>query len=381
MRYSFMKGFGVTIILICCTIYNSTPAEASWLIDVERFHVSAHGRMSCQDCHADISANKAHPDPADVNRSLKDFFRPEQCTECHEDARDEIAEGSHGDEVVTDPDNFRLCIACHAPHYQVSYSDSAAEGDLSRPAEVKCSVCHDFKKDLPPPAAPDEPCLDCHRSISPEDPRAVEKISNFCFHCHGAADRERSSHQPVLYPLIEISQYTASTHAGISCLSCHGQAAEFIHAEQTAGDCRRCHRPHDAKIAHDVHLNVACGACHLRGGTRYKDAESGRIQWQKDRKSGELGEIHHMVTSGNEESCRRCHYSGNRLGAVAMVLPAKGIICMPCHVAAFSAADTDDYGRPSHFSAGYCLSWIRLVFRKPGRGKRTGHRKHAYKRH
>jgi nitrate reductase gamma subunit len=47
-----------------------------------------------------------------------------------------------------------------------------------------------------------------------------------------------------------------------------------------------------------------------------------------------------MVKSREEESCRRCHFSGNQLGAVAMVLPAKSVICMPCHAATFSVGDT-----------------------------------------
>ena len=45
--------FAVTLQLTC------TTAEAAWLIDAERFHVSVHGQLSCRDCHGDI--NKNHP--------------------------------------------------------------------------------------------------------------------------------------------------------------------------------------------------------------------------------------------------------------------------------------------------------------------------------
>lgn len=50
--------------------------------------------------------------------------------------------------------------------------------------------------------------------------------------------------------------------------------------------------------------------------------------------------LHDMTLTDDEAACRRCHYSANPLGAVSMVLPAKSILCMPCHAATFSAADT-----------------------------------------
>jgi nitrate reductase gamma subunit len=47
-----------------------------------------------------------------------------------------------------------------------------------------------------------------------------------------------------------------------------------------------------------------------------------------------------MTLKHGESSCERCHYRGNALGASAMVLPAKSILCMPCHAATFSVGDT-----------------------------------------
>jgi nitrate reductase gamma subunit len=47
-----------------------------------------------------------------------------------------------------------------------------------------------------------------------------------------------------------------------------------------------------------------------------------------------------MARLDKESSCRRCHFDGNRVGAAAMILPAKSIICMPCHTATFSVGDT-----------------------------------------
>jgi nitrate reductase gamma subunit len=47
-----------------------------------------------------------------------------------------------------------------------------------------------------------------------------------------------------------------------------------------------------------------------------------------------------MALAPDETSCKRCHLKGNQIGAVSMILPAKSILCMPCHAATFSAGDT-----------------------------------------
>jgi len=47
-----------------------------------------------------------------------------------------------------------------------------------------------------------------------------------------------------------------------------------------------------------------------------------------------------MVIRDDEASCRHCHTPDNPIGAASMILPAKSIICMPCHAGTFSVGDT-----------------------------------------
>jgi hypothetical protein len=63
------------VILAVFLLWFATTAEAGWLIENERFHVSVHGQLSCQDCHEGISERKRHLNSADVNKTLKDFFQ------------------------------------------------------------------------------------------------------------------------------------------------------------------------------------------------------------------------------------------------------------------------------------------------------------------
>ena len=46
-----------------------------------------------------------------------------------------------------------------------------------------------------------------------------------------------------------------------------------------------------------------------------------------------------MLRQKGHTACLRCHVKGNQVGAVAMVLPPKSILCMPCHAATFAVGD------------------------------------------
>jgi nitrate reductase gamma subunit len=68
-----------------------------------------------------------------------------------------------------------------------------------------------------------------------------------------------------------------------------------------------------------------------------KDRTTGIVGWV--RQAGSPSRLHDMRLTDDEGSCRRCHQSKNAAGAAAMVLPAKSILCLPCHPATLSAAD------------------------------------------
>ena len=310
------------------------------MIAPEGFHVSVHGQTSCLECHGGIAEKKLHPDPGNVNKSLEDFFSVEQCEDCHVDALEEIDEGTHGGVKDKSSKELMYCIGCHEPHYQMSSAAREAKVDLSRPAEEKCSACHEYRAALAALSAEDEGCMECHGRPAAEDPKAG-RVSRLCFHCHGANKGEdRRSESPSGTALIDVSAYPSSPHGRLSCLVCHPDSAQYGHSDQAAGDCLACHVRHDEKVAHDAHLSVSCQACHLRGVIPVKNADTGQVRWRVDREPGAVSRIHQMVKASEEESCRRCHAKGNQVGAVAMVLPAKSVICMPCHPATLSIGDT-----------------------------------------
>jgi nitrate reductase gamma subunit len=332
-----MKAFIAGGLFFLVLFYLIDESGASWLIDMDRYHVSTHGQLACQDCHSDILKKSLHPDSADINRTLPDFFHPEQCTSCHESVLESVKDDQHGGAKIASRKAFIFCIGCHDPHYQLSYSKTAAKFDPTQPKEKKCSICHRRQKELPKFSSQDEACLSCHRSMKPGDPKEAGTISDFCSHCHAKNTEKQPSKS---LAVIDRSAYGRSAHAELPCLTCHRGAAEFRHANQKLGDCRQCHLPHDEKVAHDAHTRVSCGACHLKHVLPIKAASDDRIGYQVILYQDESGDIHSMISAKDDVFCRRCHFKGNSIGAAAMVLPAKSVICMPCHTATFSVGDT-----------------------------------------
>lgn len=330
--------FGIWSILMVGLF--SVDSQATWLVADEQFHTSVHGQLSCRACHADVFQRGRHPDPDAVHKTLSDFFNPEKCRNCHEDVMDDIDQaGRHAGIDATALQTFENCIACHDPHYQMSSYTDVTPDDLVQAKGQKCALCHAMQSDLPEMLPEDQACMACHREPLAEDPAVGSNINTLCFHCHGMQSLMNVRHHAG-QPYINIEDYRATPHADIPCMACHPGAAAYGHADQSAGDCTHCHVRHPEKLIHEAHTLVSCGACHLWGVRPQKDPDSGSVLWNRQKDPSGFSRVHFMPKLSHDASCMRCHFNGNTLGAAAMVLPAKSIICMPCHTATFSMGDT-----------------------------------------
>jgi hypothetical protein len=140
--------------------------------------------------------------------------------------------------------------------------------------------------------------------------------------------------------------FHASPHGQLSCDECHtdmgdreGSPEEREELQKYVTPCYSCHFPHNEKVVHEAHVRIACEACHLRNVTPVKNPQDARVGWRKNATVDGVSRIHEMADLQNETACRRCHYRENPLGAAAMVLPAKSVLCAMCHTATFSVSD------------------------------------------
>lgn len=328
------------------------PARSGWIIDRARLHLSAHGELGCLDCHDQVAARDVHPDPAQVSKSLRDFFEPDHCFVCHDQVLSDLEAGRHGQRAGVDPARYENCLLCHNPHHQARRTNGqTGRFEPTRPRSQQCGACHEERSALPEPSEEDKACLGCHglKDRPPEERALLAK--KMCLSCHARPEAAAAG-----MPLLDRADYAASPHAGLDCLTCHPAAARFRHDRQHPGECLGCHSPHDDKVAHDAHLAVACQACHLPGAEPVRDESTRRIVWRLEKQGDAPSRVHRMALEDGQESCRRCHAPGNPVGAPALVLPAKSLICLPCHAATLSVGDTTTVVALLIFLAGLVLA-------------------------
>jgi nitrate reductase gamma subunit len=361
-----IRQLKIIVLFLVATVFGAPSVEAGWLIDHEKFHASVHGQNSCHDCHADINDRTRHPDPTNVNKQSSDFFDVEHCLACHDHILEDLDQGVHGSEKIVDNQSYEYCIECHPPHAELPPQDRLDTFDPDRPLEKQCDICHEHETELPPFASEDQDCMICHLQPDLQDDRAAEKINRLCLHCHDQTQTRTPAGTATSVPLINTIDDQKQPHAQIACNQCHGQAAAYKHTSQELADCSQCHPPHDEKVAHDAHIRVACEACHLQGVLPVRDDESKQILWKKNQPRGEPSRIHQLVEFDDESFCRRCHHPDNAIGAAALVLPAKSMLCMPCHAATLSLGDTTTILTLVLFLGGMVMTFS-LIFSGTGR--------------
>jgi len=324
------RWIGVAVSVLVVIFIGIEEGHAAWQIDGPRFIESVHGENTCLDCHSDIGELEHHPDPANIERDLSSFFRADKCLACHDDVQEQIDEGEHGGKIVEDPEAFAICIGCHDPHYE------SAQDGIDPSAELS------FSED-------DSACLVCHLGPTANVAASAERSRLLCFSCHGAGAQRTTQAR-----LLDTEAYARTPHAGMDCLTCHPGANSYPHSEQSLGDCRQCHSPHEESVAHDAHIGVSCAACHLEEVAPNRVAETGMVVHKRTTAPGRISGIHAMKPL-EEKNCARCHFDGTLVGAAAMLLPPKSVLCIPCHAATLSFSDTTTIITLVIFSIGLLL--------------------------
>ncbi len=306
---------------LAAILFAATPARAAWRFDAQRYQNSAHGDLSCAECHENVSdqlQQGLHPAPERVDRELHEFFTQDTCTTCHPDVRDNLAAGTHGGLDVRDPERYERCYRCHDPHTKGAPADLVPVSDP-----------------LADMAEEDAACMRCHHAPLDvvDEKAAAASTREFCMGCHDAEKGLENA------PLIEGAAYDATPHAGLDCLICHRGADAYPHTRQKPANCEACHDRHDEGVAHDAHMTVACQSCHLGNARPEKHPEAELVLWKTETAPGSISMVHDLRWK-DEEACGRCHVKANTVGAVGLTLPPKSVICLPCHAATLTATDT-----------------------------------------
>jgi hypothetical protein len=149
----------VTILLLSLLLSGCTPRpptwppfpeklgeSSTWSVDVERYQRSAHGTLSCEECHADIKTGDPmapHPDTAKLTQEATALYDYQECERCHPEEYVAFQQGVHA-EAMAAPGDVKLdeppptCGHCHNAHYATMETRAellASVGDV-------CGTCH-----------------------------------------------------------------------------------------------------------------------------------------------------------------------------------------------------------------------------------------------
>ncbi|MCG2750350.1 MAG: respiratory nitrate reductase subunit gamma [Desulfobacteraceae bacterium] len=96
--------------------------------------------------------------------------------------------------------------------------------------------------------------------------------------------------------------------------------------------CQSCHESILEEIGNGSHMDSP-----LEEGEVYSKCENCHSACPEIQ--GPLVSVHDFSRSEEPDLCVKCHFSGNKARAVAMVLPYKSVLCMACHVSKWTIDD------------------------------------------
>lgn len=187
---------------------NLTPSS-SWFVDMNRFLKSAHGSLTCERCHAEITAKgKVHPNREDQTAMKKDSVRSydyKRCAACHPEAYRRFLQGEHAKALAKEkeiqqsglkeatPERLApTCGDCHSSHYAQS---KLSRVEIGSQMTETCGKCHkaqevSYLKDIHGRMGvflekkASAYCTDCHGAHTCESLKDKQKAFEACQRCH-----------------------------------------------------------------------------------------------------------------------------------------------------------------------------------------------------
>ncbi|MBI5584252.1 MAG: respiratory nitrate reductase subunit gamma [Deltaproteobacteria bacterium] len=203
-------------------------------------------------------------------------------------------------------------------------------------------------------------CLDCHHRANIQSNEGALASQALCFECHGREGLQRQGGQAAVSLRVTPESFAGNRHQVAACVACHVDVARSPHRTRVGAQCLSCHTVHGEGTAHDPHLRVSCQACHRQSSAVTLNRTTDRVVLSRlsDRGLPLSLADHRLPDTGDPEFCQRCHVPGNQVGAAAAVLPAKSLLCLPCHYAPIAVGHSLFWTALAVFGLGLLLTGI-----------------------
>jgi predicted CXXCH cytochrome family protein len=198
----------------------------------------------------------------------------------------------------------------------------------------------------------EQDCWACHRQTNLSGIAGTRANIALCLDCHADPEVETWAEAERTAMYVDKAAYASTIHAEIACIGCHSDVARSPHRADEPVACADCHATILVHVNMGApHMSTDCAACHLEELPVVKDEAAGQVMLAKVDEGGTpLDRTGHNVVK--EAGCTKCHAPGNAVGAPAVTLPARSVLCMVCHdasptvsVALFNpTAVVTDYG-------------------------------------
>ncbi|UCF88401.1 MAG: hypothetical protein JSV70_08310 [bacterium] len=278
--------------------------EVSLFIDEEIYGKSAHGELDCTDCHEDL---------AGLEDEHGEELKPVQCSNCHDDAAEEMTAAEHPAE----------CSDCHGKHDILPPSDSRSSVyDLNVPGT--CCTCHS-EQETPDVCVQYESGM--HGMVLL---RSGMIFSAVCNDCHGSHDIRGAGDPESMIARANINDTCAACHKGVVETyrqSIHGEI--FRDSPEDAPVCTSCHSAHDTERAMDdaflITVVKRCSTCHEEMGYTFSKNYHGQVTGMGYTRAAQCPDCHgaHDILSRDDPesmvhpdnlvaTCGKCHPGANR---------------------------------------------------------------------
>ena len=302
----------------------SSVAGKSLFVNVGEFKDSMHSKISCAQCHNEVSPSKL--------RACETIKGKVNCAVCHSPQVEQYQKSTHGILHQKGSPDAPICADCHGTHRVLGKKDPNAP---SYPINVPqlCAGCHQQNKKAAVRYKGSQKEITEHYMESIHGKGLLKSglvVTAMCTSCH-TAHHELPSSNP-----------ESSVHRdniAVTCSNCHkGVYEKFVTSVHGPGKgkapeklpvCNDCHSAHmikrTDKETFKFEIMSICGKCHLDIAKTYFDTFHGKVThlgYGKTAKCQDCHGAHDILQPDNPDSklsrrniiatCQRCHPGATR---------------------------------------------------------------------
>lgn len=304
-------------------IVSSTDGR-SLFVDITQNNDSVHDKVSCAQCHAEVSVSKV--------RACETITKKVDCAVCHKQQGIDYQQGIHGKLFNEGNPNAPSCIECHGTHAVLSRKNTASP---SYPTNVPtlCARCHREQGKAAVLYQGTEHNITANYVESIHGKGLLKSglvVTATCTSCHSAHKQLSAADPGSTVNRVNIASTCAQCHQGV-----YEKYMNSVHAighgknSERLPACNDCHSAHTIKRtdmnAFKFDIMDKCGKCHQDIAKTYFETVHGKaatLGYTKSAKCHDCHGSHETLPTSDPRStlshenivqtCQKCHVGAPR---------------------------------------------------------------------